>query len=203
LVKSSTNLLHPRIGSPLREPCGKPGNGGCQRIHNAWYRRYRERLSIAGRVHIPTMADLCRRPPQSRTAGFPGSVLKPWHFIRGLPKVWRGLNAGPYTPPPSWFAPPSSLLNCHRDTPVLSGPPPAANEAAKCPEPLCPTSVLPSLGRGGPSPPRALPPCHHSYGPHVPLPLGSPLLQYLASFEAVFAGCTQSLLPTGPSRRYL
>src|SRR5215472_16101995 len=53
---------------------------------------------------------------------------------------------------------------CHRDTPVLSSRPPAANEAAKCPEPLCPTSVLPSLGRCGPSPLRALPPRHRSYG---------------------------------------
>jgi hypothetical protein len=37
-------------------------------------------------------------------------------------------------------------------------------ETAKCPEPLCPTLVLPRLGRRFPSPPRALPLCHRSYG---------------------------------------
>ena len=38
-----------------------------------------------------------------------------------------------------------------------------AEKAAKCPEPLCPTSVLPPSGRCVPSPPRALPPGHRSY----------------------------------------
>src|SRR5215470_839135 len=38
-----------------------------------------------------------------------------------------------------------------------------AEEAAKCPEPLCPTRVLPPLGRRGPSPGRALPLRHRSY----------------------------------------
>jgi len=41
---------------------------------------------------------------------------------------------------------------------------PTAKQAAKCPEPLCPTSVLPPLGRCPPSPPRALPLRHRSYG---------------------------------------
>src|SRR6195256_5308890 len=39
-----------------------------------------------------------------------------------------------------------------------------AEVAAKCPEPLCPTSVLPPLGRRVPSPLRALPLRHRSYG---------------------------------------
>src|SRR5215469_15713503 len=39
-----------------------------------------------------------------------------------------------------------------------------AEKAAKCPEPLCPTSVLPTLGRCVPSPRKALPLLHRSYG---------------------------------------
>src|SRR5215471_12601353 len=35
--------------------------------------------------------------------GFPSPALSIAGRV-GLPKVWRGLNAGPYTPPPSWFA---------------------------------------------------------------------------------------------------
>jgi len=38
-----------------------------------------------------------------------------------------------------------------------------AEKAAKCPEPLCPTRVLPPLGRRVPSPGRALPLRHRSY----------------------------------------
>jgi hypothetical protein len=42
--------------------------------------------------------------------------------------------------------------------PVLSSRPPRQTEkAAKCPEPLCPTRVLPLLGRREPSPERTLP----------------------------------------------
>src|SRR6185503_5619292 len=59
-----------------------------------------------------------------------------------------------------------------------------AKEAVKCPEPLCPTSVLPPLGRcesaissEGVTPPSSL------LRAHVPLPLGSLLLRHLASFE--------------------
>src|SRR5262245_52405305 len=39
----------------------------------------------------------------------------------------------------------------------------AAEKAAKCPEPLCPTRVLPPLERRGPSPGRALPLLRRSY----------------------------------------
>src|SRR5215467_9918440 len=38
-----------------------------------------------------------------------------------------------------------------------------AEKAAKCPEPLCPTRVLPPLGRCVPPPGRALPLRHRSY----------------------------------------
>src|SRR6266481_9002842 len=65
-----------------------------------------------------------------------------------------------------------------------------AKKAAKCPEPLCPTSVLPPLGRCE---------CHLLRGryPSVIAPTGS------CATPRVLAGCTQSLLPPGASRRYL
>ena len=44
-------------------------------------------LSIAGRVHSPTMAYVSRSPPIiPDTARFPGSGLKPWLSSVGLPK---------------------------------------------------------------------------------------------------------------------
>src|SRR5438876_1675345 len=70
-----------------------------------------------------------------------------------------------------------------------------AKEAAKCPEPLCPTSVLPPLGRCE---------CHLLRGryPSVIAPTGScatPVgLSPASAFSLVrrvLAGCTQSLLP--------
>jgi hypothetical protein len=74
-----------------------------------------------------------------------------------------------------------------------------AKKAAKCPEPLCPTSVLPPLGRcechllRGRYPPSSL------LRAHVPLPLGSLLLRHLASFEeswqAVRSPCCPRELP--------
>ena len=78
-----------------------------------------------------------------------------------------------------------------------------AKEAAKCPEPLCPTSVLPPLGRCA---------CHLLRGryPSVIAPTGSCATPVGLSpawafslVRRVLAGCTQSLLPTGASRRYL
>src|SRR6195256_1161422 len=97
----------------------------------------------------------------------------------------------------------SRLLSGSGVAPVLSSRPPYGQEAAKCPEPLCPTSVLPPLGRCE---------CHLLRGryPSVIAPTGScatPIgLSPASAFSLVrrvFAGCTQSLLPTGSSRRYL
>src|SRR6266436_7611373 len=78
-----------------------------------------------------------------------------------------------------------------------------AKKAAQCPEPLCPTSVLPPLGRCE---------CHLLRGryPSVIAPTGScatPVgLSPASAFSLVrrvLADCTQSLLPPGASRRYL
>ena len=105
-------------------------------------------------------------------------------FFRRSSQVWRGLNAGPYTPPPFWFA--SSLA----PWPVVAlrrfyqAGRHTAKEAAKCPEPLAQlrcylrwgdVSVISSEGV---TPPSSL------LRAHVPLPLGSLLLRHLASFES-------------------
>jgi hypothetical protein len=104
-------------------------------------------------------------------------------FFRRPSQVWRGLNAGPYTPPPFWFA--SSLASC----PVVAlrrfyqaG----RHTAKKPPSVQSPFAQLRCyLGWGdvsaisseGVTPPSSL------LRAHVPLPLGSLLLRHLASFE--------------------
>ena len=107
-----------------------------------------------------------------------------------------------YTPAIA-VCPQPRLLSRRGVTPVLSSRPPYGQEAAKCPEPLCPTSVLPPLGRCE---------CHLLRGryPSVIAPTGScatPVgLSPASAFSLVrrvLAGCTQSLLPPGASRRYL
>ena len=78
----------------------------------------------------------------------------------------------------------------------------ADDGTAKCPESLCPMSALPPSGRRVPSPLRALPLIHRSYGLMRPSPLA--LLSFgLGLVRGVFAGCDQPLLPAGCSRRYL
>ena len=72
---------------------------------------------------------------------------------------------------------------------------------AKCPEPLCPMSALPSWGRRRTPPWRALPLLHRSYGlMRQTFTLLRPLVSLLPQ---VFAGCCQPLLGQGPSRHYL
>src|SRR6516165_788584 len=75
-----------------------------------------------------------------------------------------------------------------------------AEEAAKCPEPLCPTRALPPLesrllGGRYPSVIALTGSCA------TPVGLSPPSAFSLV--RRVLAGCTQSLLPTGASRRYL
>src|SRR5215831_1651383 len=95
------------------------------------------------------------------------------------------------------------LQLCWLLVPVLSSRPPRQTEkAAKCPEPLCPTRVLPPLGRRDPSPERTLLLRLRSYR------LIRRSRWALSSFGfwprlRVLAGCYQSPLPTAASRRYL
>jgi hypothetical protein len=64
-------------------------------------------------------------PLESRTARFPGSGSKPWRVTIGLPKAWRGLNAGSYPPPPVLVCLQPRLLEpSSAYVPVLSSRPP-------------------------------------------------------------------------------
>jgi hypothetical protein len=71
-------------------------------------------------------------------------------------------------------------------------------ETAKCPEPLCPTLVLPPLGRRHFISSEGVTPLSSLIRAHVPLPLGSLLLRHSASFEeslqvALSPGCPREL----------
>ena len=98
----------------------------------------------------------------------------------GLPKVWRGLNAGPYTPPPSWFA--HSLASPELSLLHAGFIKPAARGQTRPPTPLFNFGVtfigeMSTISSEGVTPQSSL------LQAHVPLPLGSPLLQHLTSFE--------------------
>jgi len=129
------------------------------------------------------MAYVSRSPPIIPDGQISRVRFETLAFFRRPSQVWRGLNAGPYTPPPFWFA--SSLA----PWPVVAlrrfyqAGRHTAKEAAKCPEPLCPTSVLPPLGRCECHLLRGRYPSSSLLRAHVPLPLGSLLLRHLASFE--------------------
>src|SRR6516165_1271939 len=122
----------------------------------------------------------------------------------GLPKAWRGLNAGSYAPPPLLvclqlrLVKPSSAL-----VPVLSSRPPR--------QPRRPPSALSPFAQLG---------CYLRWGDVVRLLVGrypslvartgscaTPVELSLPSafslVPRVLAGCTQSLLLTAASRRYL
>ena len=73
---------------------------------------------------------------------------------------------------------------------------------AKCPESLCPRSVLPSLGRRDPPPPRTLLPVLCSYGLMRRSRWLSPA-SVIHLGPGVFAGCYQPLLSAASSRLYL
>src|SRR5262249_56316858 len=62
---------------------------------------------------------------KSRTSRFPGSGFKPWRITIGLPRAWRGLNAGSYPPPPLLVCLQPHLLEpSSAYVPVLSSRPP-------------------------------------------------------------------------------
>ena len=78
----------------------------------------------------------------------------------------------------------------------------AENATTKYPESLCRMSALPPSGRRGPPPARILLPGHGSYRLIRQSRTALPYFG-LSLVRAVSAGCYQSLLPAGPSRRYL
>ena len=130
------------------------------------------------------MAYVSRSPPIIPDGQISRVRFETLAFFRGPSQVWRGLNAGSYTPPPSLVCPQPRLLTsivalrrfyqAGRHT---------GEETAKCPEPLCPTSVLPPLGRRDAISSEGVTPPSSLLRAHVPLPLGSLLLRHLASFE--------------------
>jgi hypothetical protein len=142
-------------------------------------------------------------PLESRTARFPGSGSKPWRVTIGLPKAWRGLNAGSYPPPPLLVCLQPRLLEpSSAYVPVLSSRPPR--------RPRRPPSVQSPFAQLG---------CYLRWGdvdrllggsyPSVVARTGSCVAPVGLSPPSVFslvwrvlAGCYQSLLPTAASRRY-
>jgi hypothetical protein len=121
----------------------------------------------------------------------------------GLPKAWRGLNAGACTPPPLLVCPQLRLLKpSSACTPVLSSRPPR--------RPRRPPSVQSPFAQLG---------CYLRWGDVVRLlgehylsviahtgsfaaPVGLPPPSAFGLVRRVLAGCHQSLLPTAASRRY-
>jgi len=128
---------------------------------------------------------------------FEALAFLPWAF-----PAWRGLSAGSHSPRLPRFA--HSLVPLPRRlTPALCLTAALLDGTAKCPESLCPMSVLPLTGKTcTPSPARTLLLGHRSCGLIRQSRLA--LLSFgLSLVQEVCAGCYQPLLPPGSSRRYL
>ena len=123
--------------------------------------------------------------------------MKPWLSSVGLPKFAEVKTLVRIRPFRSWFAP--SLVSRPASGACAGFIKPATHtdvETAKCPEPLCPTSVLPRLGR-----------CFHLLRGRYPTvialtgscvhPLASPVLRFVASFQESVQVANQPLLANG------
>ena len=93
------------------------------------------------------MAYVSRSPPIIPDGQISRVRFETLAFRREPSQDWRGLNAGPYTPPPLWFAPDLASRPVVALRRFYQAGRHTAKQAAMCPEPLCPTSVLPPLGR--------------------------------------------------------
>ena len=131
----------------------------------------------------------------SRTAGFPRFetlAFPPWAF-----PAWRGLSVGSHTP--HFRGLPIASFHLMRQLIANSGSGcRAADETTKCPESLCPMSIL-KLHRGNlpRSPARTLLLGHRSYGlMRQSQVTDSPYFGF-SPVRGVFAGCYQPLLPPG------
>ena len=127
---------------------------------------------------------------------------RPWRISKQEPsRETRDLNTGLPTPQRV----PVYSCSCHGSMSTACIQPcvwvPSRSMAAECPEPLCQVQVLPAPGCLHETPRRALPLLHRSYG----LMRQTNLLPSYSvpPIRRVFAGCCQSLLKIGPSRRYL
>jgi hypothetical protein len=158
-------------------------------------------LSVARWVHNSAMATFSEAPLSFRTAGFPRSGWKSWSLVGEPSHPRRGSSAGSHTPRRAQFtrhfvpsptsAFPSSVSGHHAD-----------HGTTKYPESLCLISALPLSGRRNSPPARTLLPGPGSYG-LMRQSCPAPLDFSLRLVRGVSAGCYQSLLPAGPSRRYL
>jgi hypothetical protein len=86
-------------------------------------------------------------------------MRRPWAF-----PAWRGLSADSQYAPTSMVCPGCSSISYVGSLSALCPTAPLNDGTTKYPESLCPVSALPPLGRRGPSPRRALPLPHRSYG---------------------------------------
>jgi hypothetical protein len=148
---SSWELPH-RVGIELRR-------AGCRR------RVIALALSIARRVHNFRHGYVFGGPPimpYGRISQVRFEVLvlrRPWAF-----PAWRGLSADAQYAPTSMVCPGCSSISYVGSLSALCPTAPLNDGTTKYPESLCPVSALPPLGRRGPSPRRALPLPHRSYG---------------------------------------
>jgi len=120
----------------------------------------------------------------------------------GLPRVWRGSNAGSCTPLPLPVCPKLRLLKPSAAfVPVLSSRPP--RQPRRPPSAQSPFAQLGCYLRWG-DVDRLLGGSYPSVVARTdaPLPLGSLLLRFLASIGESLQVVYQSLLPTAASRRY-
>ena len=120
----------------------------------------------------------------------------PWAF-----PAWRGLSADSQYAPTSMVCPGSRSISYVGSLSALCPTTPLNDGTTKHPESLCPMLVLPPLWRRVPSPRRALPLPHRSYG-LIRRSRHLSSTSALASLRGVSADCHQPLLLTGPSRRY-
>jgi len=147
-------------------------------------------------VRLPSCSRFRKPPCDPEHRDFPDSVLTLAFPLQAFPTTVR-LKCWHTCTPPSlvyladwslwWLIPVAQLT---------------APVTAKCPEPLCPISALPSWGRRLAPSRKALPFLRRSYGlMRQAFTLLS--ISGYALIRKVFAGCCQPLLRKGPSQRYL
>src|SRR5215471_6845255 len=146
------------------------------------------------------MAYVSRSPPIITDGQISRVRFETLAFFRRPSRVWRGFKRWSVYIPAILVCLQPRLLTVVALRRFYQAGRHTAEVAAKCPEPLCPTSVLPLLGRCE---------CHLLRGryPSVIAPTGSCATpnglspaSVLSLVRRVLAGCTQSLLPPGALR---
>ena len=156
---------------------------------------------LRGGFTIPPWPRFPRPPYNPGRPVFPGPVRNLGLSSVGLPSLARFKRWFAYAPT-SVVCPQPRSTSYVGLSPALCPATALTDETAKCPESLCPMSVLPRSGRRVPSPRRTLLLRLRSYGLMRQSRLALPYFS-LSLVRGVFAGCYQPLLPPGSSRRYL